>query len=174
MNTETLNKLLEYTIWLPIKDYNNYEVSICGSVRNVKTKRILKQMINSNGYYIINLYKNNNMKTFKVHRLIAKAFLPNLENKECIDHCDNNKLNNTISNLRWCDLSENQHNRKLNKNNTSSVKGVRFESNKWRAQIRFNNKTIHIGYYNNIEDAKQARQKKAAELFGEFLNACEK
>ena len=41
-NTELLNQLLNLTVWLPIKDYPNYEVSICGSVRNVKTKRILR------------------------------------------------------------------------------------------------------------------------------------
>ena len=42
---ELLNKLLELTVWLPIKDYPNYQISICGSVRNVKTKRILKPNI---------------------------------------------------------------------------------------------------------------------------------
>ena len=36
---ELLNQLLEYTIWMPIKGYENYEISICGSVRNIKTKK---------------------------------------------------------------------------------------------------------------------------------------
>ena len=123
-NTELFNYLLELTIWKTIKSYENYEISICGSVRNFTTKRILKLCIANNGYYCINLYKNNTMKTFNVHRLVAMTFIPNIENKKCVDHIDNNKLNNTISNLRWCDLSENQHNRKLNKNSISGVKGV--------------------------------------------------
>ena len=123
MNTELLNKLLEYTIWMSIKDYDKYEISICGSVRNVHTKRILIPMIR-NGYYHINLYKNKTFKHYNIHRLVANAFIPNIENKNCVDHIDNNKLNNTISNLRWCNLSENQHNRQLNENNKSGVKGI--------------------------------------------------
>jgi hypothetical protein len=173
-NTELLNQLLNLTVWLPIKDYPNYEVSITGSVRNINSKRILKPSINRNGYYFLELNKNNQRKIFKVHRLVCLSFIPNLKNKKCVDHVDNNKFNNTISNLRWCDSFENQHNRQLNKNNKSSVKGVRFENNKWRAQIRFNNKSIHIGYFTNLDDAKLARQKKAAELFGIYTNECEK
>ena len=61
-NIELLNKLLQLTIWLPIKGYDNHEVSICGSVRNVKTKRILKPSINIYGYYCVNLCKNGNFK----------------------------------------------------------------------------------------------------------------
>ena len=144
-NTELLNQLLNLTIWKTIDDYPNYEVSITGSVRNVNTKRILKQKIvgiDGNKYYAIDLWKKNNGKMFKIHRLVAKAFLPNVENKECVDHVDNNKLNNTISNLRWCDLSENQHNRRLNNNSTSSIKCIYWnkKANKWHAQIMLNNK----------------------------------
>ena len=178
-NTELLNQLLNLTIWLPIKGYENYDVSISGSVRNVNTKRILKQKIvgiDGNKYYAIDLWKKNKGKMFKIHRLVAKAFLPNVENKECVDHVYYNKLNNTISNLRWCDLSENQYNRKLNKNSISGVKGVSWvkRENKWRSRITFKGKEINLGYFDNIEDAKLVRQKKAAELFKEFLNACEK
>ena len=93
-----------------------------------------------------------------------------------MDHIDNCKLNNTISKLRWCSNQENQFNSQLNKTNTSGIRGVIWfkQTKKWRAEIKFNNKKIYLGYFTNIEDAKQARQKKAAELFGEFLNACEK
>ena len=55
-NTELLNKLLELTVWLPIKGYEFfYEISICGQVRNFKTKRIIKLRIH-NGYYIVDLH----------------------------------------------------------------------------------------------------------------------
>ena len=77
-----------------------------------------------NGYYHINLYKNNTFKPYNIHRLGAMAFIPNIENKKCVDHIDSNRLNNTISNLRWCNSQENQHNRQLNENNTSGVKGI--------------------------------------------------
>jgi len=162
-NTELLNQLLNLSIWKTKDDNENYEVSISGSVRNVKTKRILKPYIRGIGYYCVKLLKNNICKNLPIHRLVANAFLPNVENKECVDHIDSNKLNNTISNLRWCSNQENSFNRQLSSNNTSTIKGVRFENNKWRAQICFNYKKIHIGYFDSLEDAKQARQKKAAE-----------
>ncbi len=175
-NIELLNKLLQLTIWLPIKGYDNYEVSICGQVRNVKTKRILKPGVNSCGYYLVALCRNCKLKTHKIHRLVANAFIPNLDNKKCIDHIDNNRLNNTISNLRWVSYQENSFNSSLSSKNTSGIKGVSFckDKNKWRARIEINGKEIHLGLYNNLEDAKNARQKKAAELFGIYLNVCEK
>ncbi len=175
MNTEMLNKLLELTVWLPIKGYDNYEVSICGQVRNSKTKRILRPRIRS-GYYAINLCDKNEMKTFPIHRLVAKTFIPNLENKKCVDHINNNKLDNSISNLRWASYQDNSRNTSLKNNNTSGIKGVSYykSSNKWEVKISFNNKKIHIGYFDNIEDAKIARQLKAKEVYAEFLNECEK
>lgn len=175
-NTELLNKLLSITIWMPINGYDNYMISICGQVRNAKTKRILIPRISKNGYYRINLCKNNEMKTFNIHQLVAKTFIPNIRNDGFVDHINGEKLDNTISNLRWCSCQQNQFNRKLNKDNTSGIKGVSWDSQKkkWKAQIQLNNKNINIGLYDNLDDAKLARQQKAAELFGEFLNDCEK
>ncbi len=71
--------------------------------------------------------------------------------------------------MRWCNSQENQHNRQLNSNNTSGVKGICWhkKSNKWYAQIVFNNKNIYLGLFDNLDDAKVARQSKAAELFGQ-------
>ena len=169
-NTELLNQLLSLTVWKQIDGYENYEVSICGQVRNVTTKRILRPRI-GNGYYIVNLYKNTIPKTLKIHRLVALHFIPKLDDKTSyIDHIDNNRLNNTISNLRWCNVSQNGFNRQLNKNSTTGIKGICLhkQSNKWQARIRLNNKQIHIGLFDNLDDAKLARQLKAAELFGEF------
>ena len=140
---ELLNKLLELTVWLPIKGYDNYEVSICGSVRNVTTKRILKPGITSNGYYMVVLCNKNGKKTHKIHRLIATHFIPNLDiTKKCIDHIDSNRLNNTVSNLRWVCSQENCFNRSISTRNTSSIKGVSFnkQRNKWECYICFNNK----------------------------------
>ena len=173
---ELLNQLLNLTVWLPIKDYPNYEVSICGSVRNFTTKRILKPGLSTNGYYSIVLCKNNIHKTHYIHHLVCKTFIPNVGNKKCIDHVDSNRLNNTISNLRWASHQDNNRNRQLSSKNTSGIKGVDWykQTKKWRAQIKINNKCFHIGYFTNLDDAKQARQKKAKELFKEFLNECEK
>jgi hypothetical protein len=173
---ELLNQLLQLTVWLPIKDYPNYEVSICGQVRNIKTKRILMPGM-SDGYYHVVLCKNNSKKNHKIHRLVANTFLPKIDvTKNYVDHIDNNRLNNTISNLRWCSSQENNRNRSLSSKNTSGVKGVIWykRDKKWVARIMINYKIIHIGYFDNIDDAKIARQNKSTELFGIFQNNCEK
>jgi hypothetical protein len=93
-----------------------------------------------------------------------------------VDHINNDKLDNNIANLRWVTLQENQMNRKLSSNNTSNYKGVTFhkQRNKWVAQIMINGKNKNLGYFDNIEDAVNARVKKAEELFGEYKNSCEK
>jgi hypothetical protein len=168
---------LNFEIWKDIKGYVGiYQISNLGNVRNAKTLRILKPVINKKrGYNIVNLCHNGKIKTVTIHRLIALAFIPNPENKTCIDHKNNDKKDNKIINLRWCTTKENSMNALIGKRNTSTIKGVDFhkQNNKWRAQIMFNGKSIHLGYFQNIEDAKQARQTKAKELFGIYINKCE-
>lgn len=159
-----------------ITGFENYSISNFGNVANVKTGRILKPSINENGYNKITLSLNNQKHTKKIHRLVAEAFIENPNNKPCVDHIDNNQLNNHIDNLRWTTISENNMNASLSKANSSGVKGVCFykTTNKWIAQITCNNNKYHIGYFDTIEEATLARQKKANELFGEFTNKIEK
>jgi hypothetical protein len=85
-------------------------------------------------------------------------------------------LNNNLNNLRWATLTENQYNRKINKNNTSGIKGVSWDkkSNKWRASIKINRKKIFLGNFETFDEAKLARQITANNIFGEFVNQCEK
>jgi len=160
----------------PIVDFENYEISNLGNVRNIKTGEILKNSVNGCGYYQVGLYKNKKRTTKKIHQLVAIAFIENHENKDCVDHTDNNRLNNDVENLRWCSQKENCQNQKIPKNNTSGVKGVYFDrnANKWRARIMIDGIFIHIGYFKTIEDAKDARVKRANEAFGIFTNSCEK
>jgi hypothetical protein len=162
--------------WTNIKDYPDYAVSTFGNVENMKTGRILKPAINSNnGYLFVVLYKNGKAKTCTIHQLVADAFLDNPENKNCVDHKNGNKFDNSINNLRYATHIENSRNRKMSSKNTSGVKGVCFDSNtnKWRAYIRLDGILVHLGRFKTIEDAKQARINKANEVFGEFINDCE-
>lgn len=110
-----------------------------------------------------------------IHRLVLTAFEHNYGYKKCIDHIDNSRLNNCLFNLRFATRQENQFNRSMNSRNTSGVKGVYWkpERNKWCSRIMVKGRTIHIGYFDDIEDAKQARRIKAIELFCEFINQCE-
>jgi len=163
-------------IWKNIIDYESYSISDLGNVRNNTTGRILKPNKNKNGYFMVKLSKNKILKTFLVHRLLALAFIKNPEDKEAVDHIDNNRQNNNLTNLRWATLAENGMNRKMNITNTSGYKGIYFckQTNKWKAEITFNGKRIYLGRFETIEDAAAARQKKALEIFGEFVNNCEK
>jgi len=165
---------LNFEIWKPIDGYD-YLVSNFGNVKNNKTKRILKPQPNSNGYYVVNCFKTRKMISHRVHRLVALAFIPNPEGKNCVDHKDNNIINNKLENLRFATIQENLYNAKLSKNNSTGTKGVTFskQHKKWHARIMINGKNKHIGYYNTIEEAAEARKQKAKEIHGEFMNACE-
>jgi len=111
-------------IWKPIRGYEGlYEVSDCGRVRSVDRwvcdtigrKYLIKGCLmqpqfGPSGYYQICLRKCNKSKTYKLHRLVADAFIPNPDNKSCIDHINTNRTDCRACNLRWVTLSENSNN----------------------------------------------------------------
>jgi hypothetical protein len=152
-----------------IDGYDNYEVSDCGRVRNVTTARILKAGTR-NGYQQVGLSKVGKIKTMKIHQLVAQAFLENPLNKKCIDHIDNNKLNNHVSNLRYATPRENGMNKTKSKNTSSSFKGVYFfkRDKKWYARIKINGKTIHLGSFKTEKLAAIAYNNAAILNFKEF------
>lgn len=76
-----------------------YQVSNFGKVRNCVTGKILKPGLQGKGYYSVTLKR----KGYKVHRLVAIAFIPNPNNLPIVNHKDENKLNNNADNLEWCD-----------------------------------------------------------------------
>ena len=98
-------------IWKDIKDYEgHYQVSNLGRVKSIKFGKeiILKQHINiKGGYYYVCLLKNGKHKNYYVHRLVAEAFLPITDNLPQVNHKDENKLNNSVDNLEWCDAKYN-------------------------------------------------------------------
>ncbi len=157
-----------------IIEFDIYKVSNFGNVKNTSTNKILKPH-DEKGYHRVNLSKNGKVTHKKVHRLVADAFLEKIDNKPCVDHIDNNKQNNNVNNLRWCNYQENQWNSKLSKSNTSGIKGVFLDkqSNKWRAHITIDGITFLLGLFEKIDDAKKARINKVNEVFGEFKNSCE-
>lgn len=87
-------------VWKIIKDYENYEISNFGRIK--KNNKILKQYENDKGYLYVALYKNNKRKMFRTHRLVALTFIENKNNLPEVNHKDENKLNNHIDNLEWC------------------------------------------------------------------------
>ena len=92
-----------------ISGFPDYEVSEYGDVYSLKTgkKVLLKQQTDVDGYKVIGLYKEGICKRQKVHRLVADAFLDKVEGKDCVNHKDGNKWNNSKTNLEWCTRQEN-------------------------------------------------------------------
>lgn len=117
----------EKEIWKKVVDNSNYLVSNKGRVYSkeviIDTNKTLKKqkhkrtykgcILNfgiSMGYFKVNLKYNNKYYNKKVHWLVAETFIPNPDNKPCINHKDGNKLNNNVDNLEWCTYKENtQH-----------------------------------------------------------------
>ena len=167
---------LNVEVFRSVENYDNYAVSSFGRVKNTKTGRILKGR-NVCGYLQVVLCEDGlAKKSYLVHRLVACAFIDNPDDKLCVDHKNNDRTNNHISNLRFATSKENSQNSSIRLDNTSKVKGVNFDkkAKKWRARIKIDGIRIHIGYYDNLDDARTARVNRANEAFGVFVNACEK
>lgn len=100
-------------VWRDIDGYEGlYQISNLGRIKSLpkKTKQkttFLRPGVNSVGYANVVLHKNGEKHNYKVHRLVARAFIPNSEDLPCINHKDENKLNNNVSNLEWCSVKYN-------------------------------------------------------------------
>lgn len=105
--------------WRDIVGYKGiYQVSNLGNIKSIERTRINGRRYKEkflfthliNGYAVVSLFKNGKQKNYKVHRLVAQAFIPNPFNKPCVDHIDTNKMNNKSDNLKWVTYQENSDN----------------------------------------------------------------
>lgn len=86
-----------------------YQISNLGRVKSlIGHEKILKPELRT-GYYSVNLCKNGTYKHIRIHRLVAETFLPNPDGLPMINHKDENRLNNNITNLEWCDNKYNSN-----------------------------------------------------------------
>lgn len=113
-------------IWRDIEGYEGYQVSNLGRVKSLKfgKEQILK--VKKDRYLRIGLCKDGKQKFYMVHRLVALAFLPNPENLPEINHIDEDKTNNRVENLEWCDRKYNinygSHNKRKSESQTNYPK----------------------------------------------------
>lgn len=101
--------------WRDIAGYEGkYQVSNLGNVRALNFHRqgqpkLLKLLPSMDGYFQVALWKDSKAKFFRVHRLVAQAFISNPDNKPLINHINGIKTDNKAENLEWCTLLENKH-----------------------------------------------------------------
>lgn len=96
-----------------MKDIKGYEglygITSCGKVWSYRNECFLKPWVSRSGYLLVNLFKDRERKFYLIHRLVAEAYLPNPENLPQINHRDENKENNCLQNLEWCDCEYNSN-----------------------------------------------------------------
>ena len=151
--------MIEVETFVEIEGFENYEVSNLGKVRNIKSGRTLKPRLDKDGYLVHGLYKNNKQNQLLLHRIIATAFIDNPEEKPCVNHIDENKTNNDLSNLEWCTAKEN------------NIHGTRIK----RAAEKLSRKVIQLDLNDNVLNIfKSMRQaeRETGVLVGNISSCC--
>jgi hypothetical protein len=160
--------------WRSIDGYINYQVSNIGRVRNASSGQILVPFWDHKGYAMVSIYKDGERNTRRIHQLVAKCFIPKPESEEKLelDHINEDKTNNSISNLMWKTSRQNMWNRsKIRKATSSKYIGVSLNKSDhmWKSQIRQNDgRKTYLGLFHREKDAARAYNDKAYELRGDL------
>ena len=133
-----------------------YEISNLGRIRNVETDVIRKCKPNKDGYVYIGLKINGKREMFKVHRLVATAFIPNPNNLPCVNHKDEIKTNNSAENLEWCSYKYNNTYGTVRERRSEKVRGQkRSEETKQKMSEAKKGKSFTEEHKHNLSESKK-------------------
>lgn len=143
-----MNGKEEKEIFREIDGFPDYEVSNLGRVCSFKGRypRILKPVKSSSGYLQVIMYTDRKRVTKTIHRLVAEAFLPNLDNKPQINHIDENKGNNVVENLEWVTCRGNCNHGTRNKRVTEA---------RSKAVVQYTPDGVFMALYPSIKEAER-------------------
>lgn len=135
--------------WKPIKDYEDrYLISNTGSVFSKISNRLLTPRVDRYGYKVVALSRNGKLKYRTIHRLVALSFIPNPNGLPTVNHKDENKLNNYVTNLEWLSVKDNDNYGTRNARMTNSKKKKPIA----QYDMSMNLIKVHLG----IKDAQRA------------------
>ena len=160
--------------WRPIQDYPDYQISNLGRVKSLKYggERIRSAYTPTDDRHRISLSRDGKKYNTTIYRLMAIAFIPNPDNKPCVDHINGIMADNRLVNLRWATYQENKFNSQKSNNKrvpkgvseTQTLLGVRY-----RAMININGKNTHLGSFATPEEAHACYIATARELHGDYF-----
>lgn len=158
-------------IWKDIPEYEGiYKISNLGRVKS-KNKIRKPYLRKTTGYCYVTLSKNNKVKCYSIHRLVANSFIDNIEKKPYVNHIDGNKQNNNVKNLEWVTQKENViHAIKVLKVDYS--KGIEIMHEKNKVKVIRSDGIV----FNSIKEAKEKLNNKNAHIVevcqGKLKTAC--
>ena len=162
-------------IWKDVKDYEGlYKISNLGNIRGMKSNKVLVLSSSPSGYKFIRLFKKSKGKNYRIHRLVAEAFIPNIDNLPFINHKDENTENNCVDNLEWCTASYNINYGERNKKVANKVsiwrknKGSDYSPRERKKVAQYTLDDKFVREFNSINEA--GRETKSS--IGTIHNCC--
>ena len=146
-------------VFKKLNDFPNYEISNLGRVKNVKSGKVLTNVVSKKGYFVIKLVNGAIKKTKTIHRLLGIYFLNyGIDGNFIVDHIDNNPLNNDLSNLQ---ITTKRINSTKDRISVTGENCIYFSKSKnktaFRVRIKINGIRQSFGTFDNIFDAVKKR-----------------